>query len=175
MKAPELKILQWMIEICEILMVMEKKKIYHKDIKPQNIMIKEDGRLYLIDFNISISIPNRIEGTPDYKAPEMDLTSTYQGREKVDMFSIGVLLYEYYAKSVPKVLIDYGRSRQRGPLVWDHFIEPIEKNENMNPVMNDIILRCMKLDPKERYGNISELKHELMKVVREIKWKLKKK
>lgn len=175
MESPELQFLQWMIDLCEILTVMEKKHIYHKDIKPANIMISERRELFLIDFNISISTPNLVEGTVNYKAPEMWANSRYQGREKADMFAIGVMLYEYYGKSVPVRTIDYAKNRQRGSFEWDKFIEPKEKNEKICDVVNTIILKCMRLDPKQRYRNNGDLKNELMKAVNQIKWEQKKK
>lgn len=175
MEVPELAYLQWMIELCDILLVMERKHIYHKDIKPSNIMITEKNKLYLIDFNISISTPNLVEGTVNYKAPEMALNSKYQGREKVDMFSIGVILYEYYTGSVPIKTVDYAQNRSRGAFEWDKFIEPIEKKPSINTDVNSIIKKCMNLDPKQRYRNYADLKNELVKVVKSIKWEQKKK
>lgn len=174
MNAPELAYLQWIIDLCDILAIMDRKHIYHKDIKPSNIMITDKKKLYLIDFNISISTPNLIEGTTNYKAPEMAVNSKYTGREKVDMFSLGVLLYEYYTGKVPIKTIDYAKNRSRGEFVWDTFIQPIEKVQTMNQEINDIIVKCMRLNPKQRYRNYSELKNELGKVVKKIRWNQKK-
>lgn len=175
MKAPEMKFLQWMIELCEILESMEKKHIYHKDIKPSNIMIDSKGKLFLIDFNISISTPNLIEGTVNYKAPEMASNSKYVGREKVDMFSIGVMLYEYYTGSVPIRGSEYAKNRSRGAYEWDKFLSPKEKRPDLSDDVENIILKCMKLDPKQRYRNYADLKRTLEKALRGIQWAKKKK
>lgn len=175
MDAPELAFLQWMIDLCEILSVMERRHIYHKDIKPANIMLTERGKLYLIDFNISISTPNLVEGTLHYKAPEMAENSRYQGREKVDLFAVGVMLYEYYTGNVPVRGVDYAKNRSRGAFAWDKFTAPIEKNPSMSETVNAIIVKCMLLDPRQRYRNASDLKNELMKAVRTIRWEQKKK
>lgn len=175
MKEPEMKFLQWMIELCDILDSMEKKHIYHKDIKPSNIMIDGKGKLFLIDFNISISVPNLIEGTINYKAPEMAPNSKYVGREKTDMFSIGVMLYEYYAGNVPVRGSEYAKNRSRGAYEWDKFISPKEKNDDICGDVEAIILKCMKLDPKQRYRNYADLKWALEKALRGIRWAQKKK
>ncbi len=169
MDEPEIKMLRWMEDLCDILEVMSRKHIYHKDIKPSNIMINARGQLYLIDFNISISTPNRVEGTLNYKAPEMSPKSNYVGREKVDMFSIGVMLYEYYTGEVPVLGTDYSRNRSRGAFQWDKFIEPKEKNPKLNQTINNIIVKCMKLDPKQRYRSYGELKRDLGQAIRSIK------
>lgn len=169
MNVPELQFIRWMISLCDILSIMENKKLYHKDIKPGNIRINQENELFLIDFNLSISTSNRVDGTLHYKAPEMDMNSKYMGRDKVDMFAIGVMLYEYYTKEVPKKTIDYAKNRQRGNFEWDVFIEPIEKNSSMKKGINDIIVRCMKLDAKQRYRNMNELKYELKNVERSLR------
>lgn len=169
MNAPELQFIRWMIDLCSILNIMERAKLYHKDIKPSNIMINKMDELYLIDFNISVSKPNMIEGTVNYKAPEMDRNSKYVGREKVDIFAIGVMLYEYYTKEVPKRGSEYAKNSRRGKFEWDLFKEPITKNPNMPEKVNEIILKCMKLDPRERYRDITELKRHLGQAERSIK------
>lgn len=169
MNTPQMQFINWMINLCDILSVMERNNLYHKDIKPSNIMIDSKNELFLIDFNISVSTPNRIEGTLHYKAPEMDMGTKYMGREKVDIFAIGVMLYEYYAKEVPKKTIDYARNTSKGNFEWDMFIEPIEKNSQMPKEINEIIIKCMKLDPKQRYRNSNDLKNELNKAIRSMK------
>lgn len=158
--------LKYMASLCGILKVLDKKKLYHKDIKPDNIMINDRNELYLIDFNISLSLPNLVEGTRHYKAPEMGKGSQYSGREKADMFSIGVMMYEYFTGVVPKIPEHYGRRRSLGPYQWDLFVEPITLNEQMDSDVNDIIVKCMKLNPKERYRNYGELQSALNKVQR---------
>lgn len=156
--------LRYMTSLCEILKLLEKKKVYHKDIKPDNIMITDKNALYLIDFNISLSLSNMVEGTPFYKAPEMGANSQYAGREKADMFSIGVIMYEYYTGEVPKIPTHYGRRSSFGPLVWDKFTEPVSVRTDMNPKINDMIVKCMKCDPKERYHSYAELHNALRAV-----------
>lgn len=169
MDEPEIRFVNWMIDLCDILISMEASKLYHRDIKPENIMIDSNNELFLIDFNISVATPNLIEGTPHYKAPEMDPGSKYMGREKVDIFAIGVILYQYYTGCLPKRSQEYARNTSRGKFQWDVFVQPLEKNPEMPKLVNDIILRCMKLDPKERYANNRELKRELVKAERSLR------
>ena len=82
------------------------------------------------------------------------------------MFAVGVMLYEFYAGSVPVWPRDYAKNRRRGPDVWDHFVEPREKNPQIPELVNGIVLRCMRMDPRQRYGRIGELKQDLIKAVR---------
>lgn len=169
MGVSEIQFIRWMIDLCDVLSLMERRHLYHKDIKPANIMINSKNELYLIDFNISVSTPNRIEGTVHYKAPEMDYDSKYMGREKVDMFAVGVMMYEYYAKEVPKRTKEYAKNSERGSFEWDLFVEPIQKNPNIPTEINEIIIKCMKLDPKQRYRNNNELKNALKNAERSLR------
>lgn len=168
MQSAERQFLQWMIDLCGILERMERRRLYHKDIKPGNLMITEKGKLYLIDFNISLSTANQVEGTVNYRAPEMMGLVKYMGREKVDMFAVGVLLYEYYAGAVPVHTKDYAKNRRRGPDQWDVFVEPREKNPKIPETVNAAVVKCMRMSPQDRYRRIGELKQDLIKAVREL-------
>lgn len=165
--ASEENFIRWMAEIAKILSTLEKKRIYHKDIKPDNIMIGPKNEAYLIDFDISVSTPNQYEGTMFYKAPEMDRGSAYPGRDKVDMFSLGVIMYEFYTGKLPKRPIDY--SADASVFSWKKFIEPKEKNPGMNSFANDCIVKCMKMNPKERYRDNNELAAQLYDLLRRIR------
>ena len=85
----------------------------------------------------------------------------------MDIFSIGVMLYEYYAKEVPK-RFDYAKIPE-GASSRDVFKEPISKNLQTPREVNNIVIKCMKMDPRERYRNISELKRDLIQAERSIK------
>lgn len=151
-------------DLCTILEVMERKNLFHKDIKPENIMITRKGTLYLIDFNISLSVANLEEGTEFYRAPEMERGSKTVLRDKVDMFAIGVMMYQFYTDHLPKKPIDYAKGSSFGSNKnnWSKFKEPKEYNPDIPDKVNTIITRCMKYSVKDRYRNISELKREII-------------
>ncbi len=166
-RVAENQLMTWMIQLCDVLYELSKRKIYHKDIKPANLMINEQKNLVLIDFNISLSLINFVEGTPGYKAPEMRPETKNTERDKVDMFAMGVIMYEFYKGSALKIGQEYSKiSYRRGPKVWDKFIEPIETFPSMNKEMNDIIVRCMKYEPKQRFKDYRELKRYLQNAQR---------
>lgn len=148
--------LNWMKDLGEILEIMQRQRIYHKDIKPENIMIHSKGELFLIDFNISISKPNTLIGTEHYKAPEMGTDSQYMNRDKVDIFSIGVIMYEYFTGELPLQGKHYGKKR-RSSKNWDIFKEPIEINGKITKEVNDLIVQCMKYIPRERFHSYGQL------------------
>ncbi len=163
----EVDFIRWMIDLCSILLMMEKKKIYHLDIKPQNIMISNlNGKdeLYLIDFNISKRMPYSGQGTAGYCAPEMTSKIKSVDRTKVDVFSLGVILYQFYTQKLPMAGVDYimDISRRNGVAHdWKSFTEPKSINPEIADRMNNTIINCMKLFPEDRYG-VAKLKSDLL-------------
>ncbi len=160
--------LRWMQELCQILDVMAKKNFQHKDIKPENIMFNQNNDLYLIDFNISVSVPNQMEGTLYYKAPEMDYGSITTARDKADMFSIGVMMYQFVTGRIPARMMDYD-CYDPAAGKWDFFKEVIAEKPDTSANMNKTINKLMAYSPKDRYRNYSELINDLKKVIRETK------
>lgn len=160
--------LRWLQELCKILDAMSQKHFRHKDIKPDNIMFNENDDLYLIDFNISVSVPNQMEGTMFYKAPEMDFGSTTVSRERVDMFSIGVMMYEYFADKVPVRMVDYEcYTPQSGK--WDLYVEAKQVNPQIDRKCNEVIKRLMSYHPDDRYRTYAELINDLKEIERNMK------
>lgn len=165
---PTTVFLRWMQELCQILDAMSKRHFQHKDIKPENIMFNENEDLYLIDFNISVSVPNQMEGTMFYKAPEMDFGSTTVARDKVDMFSIGVMLYQYTTGKVPMRMMDY-ECYDPSTGKWDLFNEPKSINPQIDEKLNRLIVKLMSYSPKDRFNNYRELSSELRNIERGIR------
>lgn len=161
-KASKPQIIKCIVALCNILVAMERVKINHLDIKPENIIVR-DNTLYLIDFNISRELPRNNQGTVGYCAPEMTDKLKVVDRSRSDVFSIGVVLYEIYTGARPESGVDYsqgGLLRRGDGRNWKKFIEPKKKDGSVDETINDIIVKCMKLSPKDRYG-IRELQYAL--------------
>ena len=95
---------------------LHKKHVIHRDIKPENILISISGEIKISDFGWSVHAPSTrrttLCGTLDYLPPEM-----VEGRdhnEKVDLWSLGVLAYEFLVGSPPfEELSGYGATYKR--------------------------------------------------------------
>lgn len=162
--------LQYMEQLSEILMVLEKCRIVHKDIKPDNIIInrnKYTGRenVFLIDFDISSNLAIRGEGTKGYRAPEMWNSSSNIHRDKVDLFSIGVIMYEYFSKAIPEKGIDY-ITDPLGKKEWKKFISPREKNDEVIEEIDKLIIKLMKFNPDDRLKNASDLRRSIRECIK---------
>lgn len=163
----------WMISLCDTVDKVHRAHIYHKDIKPENIIIGSNGDVYLIDFNISIEHANLVSGTEVYRAPEMHISGVSIARSHSDIFAFGVMMYEFFAGVQPIEGREYALSRfSLSRSKWTSFKTPKEICPQMPLKLSEIIEKCMKLSPSERYQTAQELKRDLISVIGEIsKWK----
>lgn len=164
--------IQWMIDLTDVLSLMENDKFYHNDMKPENIIIDNSGQLHLIDFNLTLSKKTMNEGTPYYIAPE--LTEHIEARkDKADMFSIGVMLYEYFTGKLPEIGKHYGMKggffTDSKETEWDTFIPPKKINKKIPRQVNQLIIKLMKRTPTDRFVNYAALKRELLQIRKELR------
>lgn len=87
----------FMFQMADALRYCHEKKVIHRDIKPENLLIGDNGELKIADFGWSVHAPNQKRqtmcGTLDYLPPEMVVGEEH--REHVDIWSLGVLCYEF--------------------------------------------------------------------------------
>ncbi|WP_173275210.1 serine/threonine-protein kinase [Paenibacillus sp. NEAU-GSW1] len=152
-----------MIKICDVLLQLHKKRFQHRDLKPENIMVK-DNQVFIIDFNISTSVPFKGEGTDLYRAPEQTEGMRQIGLNAIDMFSLGVILYEFVTGKPPVRGEDY--SYRRGADEWKFFVSAIDKRPELSPELNDVIMTCLKLNPLHRFKDMWQLKQALLQTKR---------
>ena len=152
------------IQIASALEMAHKNNIIHRDIKPHNIMITEDGVAKVTDFGIAKAVSNSTItafgttlGSVHYFSPE-HARGGYTD-SKSDLYSLGVVMYEMVTGKVPfdadtPVSIAL-KHMQEEP------VPPIKVNKEIPFAVNRIILKAMKKDPNERYQNASEMIKDL--------------
>ena len=159
--------LSLMMQACDGLGQAHKAGVVHRDVKPQNLFVIEDGkRLKVMDFGIakvsnsaSISITGVRVGTPRYMAPEQ-----IQGGGEVgpaaDLYALGGVMYEIFTGT------PVFEEEELVPLLLNHMTEdpepPTSRNPDVPPAVESIILKLLAKNPEERYKDCSELKRELL-------------
>lgn len=104
---PEWKAAQYIAQMAAALKYLHKKHVMHRDIKPENILVGIHGEIKISDFGWSVHAPNNRRktmcGTLDYLPPEMLKPGSSDNfyNEKVDLWSLGVLTYEFLVGEAP--------------------------------------------------------------------------
>ena len=138
--------------------------IIHRDIKPQNIMILDDGMVKITDFGIAMAInasdltqTNSVMGSVHYLPPEQ--ASGKGSTIKSDIYSLGIMMYEMLAGVMPF------RGETAVEIAMKHLKEPmpsITKANNQVPqTVENIILKATAKNPKNRYASVRELYDDL--------------
>jgi serine/threonine-protein kinase len=156
--------LAYAIEIARGLTVAHARKMVHRDIKPQNVLIDAEGRAKLTDFGISrqleqdgMTATGRVLGTTDYVAPEQAMGRAVDQRS--DVYSLGVVLYEMLVGQVP-----FHADSQVG-VAMKHVNEELPDVQQRRPEISAatalVVERATTKDPSERYQDVGEMIDDL--------------
>ena len=152
------------MQIASALETAHRNNIVHRDIKPHNIIITEEGVAKVTDFGIAKAVSNSTItafgttiGSVHYFSPE-HARGGYTDA-KSDIYSLGVVMYEMITGRVPfdsDTAVSVAlKHMQEDP------IEPIILKPSIPKSVNDIIMKAMKKDPEERYQNATEIYRDL--------------
>jgi serine/threonine protein kinase/tetratricopeptide (TPR) repeat protein len=151
-------------QVCRALDAAHAEGVIHRDLKPQNIMVDKHGRVVVMDFGIAHSREMQgltqtgvLVGTPEYMSPEQAKGEEIDSRS--DLFSLGIILYElltgrspYEATTSVVALL----KRTQEPAV-----PPVKLDPAIPKFMNDIVVRCLEIDPQRRYASAQEILQDL--------------
>lgn len=166
---PEKDILRIAADMAEALdYAWTEKRIYHGNIKPDNIVIHSDGSTLIADMGLARTEPHCdpatgetheiIVGTPNYMSPEQ-----VQGRAnldfRTDIYSLGATLYQLATGIIPFDDIDGERAMRRH--ILDFLPNPRDINPGISPAIAGIIEKMMMKSPDKRYKSWSDLLADL--------------
>ncbi|MEO0483005.1 MAG: serine/threonine-protein kinase [Planctomycetota bacterium] len=157
-RLPEERALELARQLCAGIGAAHRAGVLHRDLKPGNVMIDGKGALKILDFGLAVATqrikaPDVRAGTPAYMAPEQ-LAGT-EVTERSDLYAMGLVLYQMFtgrqafkANSVQDL-----RRRQEQSDIED----PSTLVENLDPVVGQVILRCLAPDPAKRPASAFEV------------------
>jgi len=152
--------------LCDALEYMHSRGVIHRDMKPSNIMVCDDGALRIMDFGIAKNEAMRritfgsfspTIGTPDYMAPEQ--VKGKRGDQRTDIYSLGAILYEMLTGQVPfkgPNLYAVMNARLTGDPSAPRILNP-----EISPQIEEVVLHAMERDPLKRYSSAATMKAEL--------------
>jgi serine/threonine protein kinase len=156
--------LAYAIEIASGLSVAHDRRMVHRDVKPQNVLIDAEGRAKVTDFGIArqleqqgVTDTGRVLGTTDYVSPEQAMGHGVD--ERSDVYSLGVVLFEMLTGEVP-----FSADTQIG-VAMKHVNEELPDVQRRRPELSAAtaltIERSTTKDPTKRYGSIREMVDDL--------------
>ncbi|EGO57803.1 serine/threonine-protein kinase 6 [Neurospora tetrasperma FGSC 2508] len=146
---PEWKAAQYVAQMASALKYLHRKHVIHRDIKPENILVGIHGEIKISDFGWSVHAPNNrrqtLCGTLDYLPPEMIRSGSKDNwyNEKVDLWSLGVLTYEFLVGEAPF---------EDTPIMTQKRIARADMTipEWVSKEAKDLIKKLLVLDPEKR-------------------------
>ena len=151
-------------QVCLALEAAHTEGVVHRDLKPQNIMVDQQGKVYVMDFGIARSIEpggmtqtGMVVGTPEYMSPEQVRGEHVDSRS--DIFALGLILYELLIGEPPfkaetAQASMFKRTREPAPLAT-------EADASVPPFLSEVVRKCLEIDPKHRYQSTCEIADDL--------------
>ena len=140
--------------------------IIHRDVKPENILIGEDGQPVILDFGLALTKGSHrvtyanlsnTAGTPDYMAPEQ--IEGHRGDRRTDLYALGVIMFELLTGRPPFTGDNHlavMAQHLKGGLPRLDKVQP-----GVTPQIAAVVARCLRRDPDERYADMRALIHDL--------------
>jgi len=155
------------IQIAKALECAHKNNVIHRDVKPHNILVTEDGDVKVTDFGIakassSVTITNtsKVMGSAHYFSPEQAKGSFVDFR--TDIYSLGIVLYEMVTGKVPY------DAESPVSVALKHIQEQVVPPKHLNPSipegLNQLILKAVEKEPIKRYQSIKDMIIDLQRI-----------
>lgn len=153
-----------MLQVCRALEAAHGVGVIHRDLKPQNIMRDNSGRVVVMDFGLArlmesngMTQTGALVGTMEYMSPEQALGGALDQRS--DLFTLGLIFYELLSGKMPFAADSalaslIKRTQERAVPVSQH-------DKTIPAALTQIVGKCMERDPKQRYQSAAELIRDL--------------
>ncbi|MBV8049552.1 MAG: protein kinase [Acidobacteriaceae bacterium] len=159
------------IQVCNGLGYAHQRQIIHRDVKPANVMLLQDGGVKIVDFGIArvgndgMTRPGQLLGSFQYMSPEQINGEAVDARS--DLFSVGVLFYEFLTDTLPFQGKDTGdtllKILHEPPPPLSRFLK------SCPPELEELIVRVLAKNREERYQAAEDLAFDLAHIQEELK------
>lgn len=162
------RIAELMASVADALEYAHRNGVIHRDIKPHNLMLSDDGRLCITDFGLArvlsepgVTVTGEFIGSPRYMSPEQISGTSGRVDHRSDIYSLGTTLYEWLALRPPFP----GETREQ-VIAQIMTIEPIAPRVHDPRIPLDLETICQKAiekDPAHRYQSAGQMRDDLLR------------
>ena len=153
-------------QLCLALEAAHAEGVIHRDLKPQNVLVDQEGQVYVSDFGLAktlevhasmMTATGEVSGTPRYMSPEQVEANPVDHRS--DLYSLGLILYEMVTADLPFA------SDSVMQAMYQRVTQSPKNPKAVNPELPDflvnIIMRCLEKDPAQRYQHARDILTDL--------------
>jgi serine/threonine protein kinase len=157
------KLVQVFKYVADGLVHMHRRKVFHADLKPNNILLSRSGDVKIIDFGLATiqgEGKNRIQGTPEYIAPEQ--AKHKMVNERTDIYNFGATMYRMVTFRLPPSTLQQEGGLPIDAKTWTRMLKPVQEcNPQVPPALCDLIHRCLSFNATGRPERMSEVQSVL--------------
>jgi serine/threonine-protein kinase len=164
---PPREVVEVGLQLCHALEAAHAQRVLHRDLKPSNVLVDGQGRAKLTDFGVakvvdqreSLTRTGQLVGTPAYMAPEQASGEKEQVGPRTDVYGLGATLYALlsgrppFSADTPLNLV-VAVLREPPP-------PPSTLRADVDPQLEQVVLRCLAKDPDDRPASVAALRGEL--------------
>ncbi|HQX50215.1 MAG TPA: protein kinase [Planctomycetaceae bacterium] len=173
-KISKAELLEIVAQICDGLQHAHENGIVHRDVKPSNIMMTQQGTPKLVDFGLgrnlfrcdtereaSQTMEGYVVGTPMYMAPEQARGENDRLDGRADVYAVGIILYVGLVRRHPHDMNRKDRSAAINEVAYGDARRPSEVKPGFDPDLEKILMKAIARDPDDRYATAAELARDL--------------
>jgi serine/threonine protein kinase len=163
------RLIQIFVKIASALVHMHRRGVYHADLKPNNILLSRTGDVKIIDYGLAWikgEAKGRVQGTPEYMAPEQARQGTVN--EQTDTYNFGATMYRLITWRHPPSTVPTSDTVSLSGKTFKSLLKPVrEMNPQAPEALADLIHRCLEYNPPKRPEKMSEVQTILEKLAQD--------